>query len=103
MNLISESTYASPCTSEFLFAGRRCMNSGKSCKGNSGRTGSTWIFSCSATGRRLTRSELRGQRMRIGTKTKPHHITDDRLVGFIGGAVELTDEEQKHMCDCEVC
>jgi len=41
--------------------------------------------------------------MRIGTKTKTLHITDNRLVGFIVGAVELTDEEQKHMCDCEVC
>ncbi len=41
--------------------------------------------------------------MRTATKVVSQHITDDRLVGFIKGGVELTDEEQHHMRDCENC
>ena len=41
--------------------------------------------------------------MRIATKFMTQHITDDRLLGFIEGGVELTDAEQKHMRDCENC
>jgi len=41
--------------------------------------------------------------MTIATKSMTQHITDERLVGFIKGDVELTDEEQKHMRDCENC
>lgn len=36
-------------------------------------------------------------------KGMTQHLTDDTLVGFIGGVVDLTDEEQNHMSDCEVC
>ncbi len=41
--------------------------------------------------------------MRIATKVQTHHITDERLLGFIRGGVELIDEEQEHMRDCQNC
>jgi len=31
------------------------------------------------------------------------HITDGRLRGFIGGAVELAGNEQEHMLNCQSC
>src|SRR2546427_587262 len=31
------------------------------------------------------------------------HIADERLSGFISGAVELTGNEQAHMLNCQSC
>jgi len=41
--------------------------------------------------------------MRPATKGLTQHITDERLRGFITGEVELNDEEQGHMLNCEHC
>lgn len=31
------------------------------------------------------------------------HITDERLLGFLIGSVELTDNEQEHIRNCQNC